>query len=117
MTLALGTQTASLSNYLLSGTKGQPTPEVGMGITILMWTDRQPATITRISKSGKVFWFKRDHAERRDANGMSESQTYDFLPNPAATEQRATLRKTGAWKCQGHQIRLGSRDKYHDYSF
>ena len=117
MALALGTQTASLSNHLLSGTKGQPTPEVGMGITILMWTDRQPATITRVSKSGKVFWFKRDHAERRDANGMSESQTYEFFPNPEATEERASLRKNGAWKCGSGQVRLGSRDKYHDYSF
>lgn len=116
MTLALGTQTNSVTNYLMSGTNGQPVPEVGMGITILGWTDRRPGTITRVSKSGKVFWFKEDNAVRTDQNGMSESQTYEFSENPDAGEERANLTKRG-WKCSRGHVRVGERDKYYDYSF
>lgn len=117
MTLKLGTETGSTCNYLMSGTEGQPAPVVGMGVTVLMWTDRQPGTITRVSKSGKVFWFKRDNYQRVDSNGMSESQEYTFTPNPDAAEECVSLRNTGAWKSACGQVRLGSRDKYHDFSF
>lgn len=44
--MKLGTETASVSNHLMSrGTIGQPNPEVGMGATILRWSDRDAATI------------------------------------------------------------------------
>lgn len=115
--MRLGTETASLSNYLLSGTKGQPQPSVGMGITVLMWTDRHAGTITRVSPSGKTFWFQEDIATRTDKNGMSDSQSYEFMPNPDASIQCARLTKSGAYKCNGTQIRVGDRDAYHDYSF
>lgn len=38
--MKLGTQTGSTTNYLMSGVKGQPAPEIGMGVTLLHWTDR-----------------------------------------------------------------------------
>mgnify|MGYP001576962564 CR=1 FL=1 len=41
--LRAGTQTGSLINHLMSGSKGAE-PEVGMGATILGWSDRHPAT-------------------------------------------------------------------------
>ncbi len=118
MALKLGTETGSLVNHLLSGTNGQPAPAVGMGVTVLHWSDRNPGTITRVSDSGKTFWFKGDIAKRLDDFGMSESQSYEYTPNPDGAEIKATLRKNGAWKTSGgHQIRLGSREKYYDYSF
>lgn len=115
--MRLGRDTNSVNNWLMSGTQGQPTPQVGMGITILMWTDRHAGTITRVSPSRKTFWFKRDIATRTDDNGMSESQTYAFAPNPDATERCARLTRSGAWKDHGTQIRVGERAEYRDFSF
>ena len=37
-----------------------PVPEVGMGATQLMWTDRSAGTIIEVSKSGKKLVFQRD---------------------------------------------------------
>jgi hypothetical protein len=115
--MKLGRDSASVVNYMMSGTNGQPVPTVGMGVTILMWTDRHAGTITRISASGKTFWFKQDRAIRTDTNGMSESQMYRFEPDPSARERSARLTKSGAWKDHGTQIRVGDRNEYHDFSF
>jgi len=109
--------TTSMTNYLLSGTKGQPTPEVGMGITLLSWTDRSAGTIRRISPSGKTFWFSDDLATRTDTNGMSEMQEYRFetVDGPQRAAKKA---KDGSWKeVGGGRIRLDSRSAYHDFSF
>lgn len=55
--MKLETETASVMNHLMSrATVGHPESVVGMGATILMWTDRRAATIidaTR-SKAGRV---------------------------------------------------------------
>lgn len=117
--MKLGRDTNSLSNWLLSGTKGQPAPAVGMGLTLLGWTDRHAGTVERVSPSGKTFWFREDRAIRTDGNGMSESQTYRFEPNPDAPLKTARLRKAGGWyeSPGGRRIRLGERSEYYDYSF
>jgi hypothetical protein len=116
--MKLGRDTGSVSNWLMSGSNGQPRPEVGMGVTLLHWTDRSAGTITRVSPSGKTFWFKVDRAIRTDTNGMSESQQYRFEPDPAAPEQVARLTKNGGYKTTGGpRLRLGQRSAYHDFSF
>ena len=115
--MKLGRDTNSMSNYLMSGTNGQPKPEVGMGVTLLRWTDRRAGTITRVSESGKSFWFKQDIATRTDANGMSESQDYRYEADPSAREQMARQKKSGAWQSEGTQLALGYRDEYYDYTF
>jgi hypothetical protein len=102
----------------LSGTPAGVVPKVGMGLTILMWTDRHAGTITRVSESGKTIWFKRDKAIRVDGNGMSETQEYRFERDEEATEERASLRKGGQWKStHGDRLALGERTEYHDFSF
>lgn len=113
--MKLGTETASLSNYLMSGTKGQPTPQVGMGATILMWTDRKPATIVKVTRT--QIHVREDRAIRADKNGMSECQSYTFEEQPNAPVRVFRLRKTGAYKGDRGQLRIGERDSYHDYSF
>lgn len=42
--MKLGRETGSLINHLLSHSK-EPAPAVGMGATILGWSDRHPATV------------------------------------------------------------------------
>jgi hypothetical protein len=97
---------------MTNGTK----PTVGMGVTVVMWTDRYPGTIVRVSPSGKTFQYQEDKATRTDSNGMSESQTYRFEPNPAATVRTARLTKSG-WKDKGTRIAVGVRSRYYDFSF
>lgn len=93
-------------------------PMVGMGATILMWSDRKAATVIRVSASGKTIWLKEDTAIRVDRNGMSDAQSYRFEPNPNGIEYRASLRKNGRWKTtSGSGVSLGHRSAYHDFSF
>jgi hypothetical protein len=131
--MKLGTQTGSVTNHIYSrATKGQPTPEVGMGVTILSWTDRHAGTIIGVSEyPHPTVWVRQDKATRTDKNGFSESQTYDYEPNPDGALYRFRFRnnrweeirlndKTGRWnKCEGGGmgLRIGEREEYWDPSF
>lgn len=117
-------QTGSLVNHIASrSTNGQPDPEVGMGVTLLHWTDRSPATVVEVSENGKTIKVQEDNATREDSNGMSESQQYKYEANTDAPIHTYTLRKNGRWVRRGEPmkeggtLRIGSREKYHDYSF
>lgn len=105
----------SLTN-MLAGTPASVTPVVGMGATYHGWTDRTPYTVVAVSKTGKTVTVQEDDAVRSDNNGMSESQGYLFIPN--ANNPKLTLRLTKqGWSHKGMKFTLGSRSKYHDYSF
>lgn len=128
----LGTQTNSLTNHLMSrATIGQPDPQVGMGATVLCWTDRHAATIFRVFKVGKSQFVevRRDIATRVDRNGMSEAQdyTYKTTPNGSADifrfnggrwEHVRFNEDTKRWNAtRGNGLRIGDRNEYHDFSF
>lgn len=126
--MKLGTETGSFQNHILSRSLiGAPTPAVGMGATILMWTDRKPATIVAIDRfksgphKGEVsrVHVQEDRATRTDTNGMSECQSYAFTPNYAAPVQTFKRMGDGGFKtsASGTALRIGERDKYHDFSF
>lgn len=95
-----------------------PVPAVGMGATILMYSDRHAATVVEIL-SPKRIMIQEDKAIRTDENGMSDSQSYRYEPNPKGRFHPVSLRKDGRWKGIGSNavVRLGVRDSYHDYSF
>lgn len=109
----------SINNYLMSGSNGAPEPQVNMGCTILMYTDRHPTTIVRVSTNKKTIWIKKDKATRLDKNGMNESQEYSFECDDTAPEERFNLNKRGQYgqTKNGMRLRIGERDKYHDFSF
>jgi hypothetical protein len=118
--LKAGTQTGSLINHIMSGGRDAQ-PEVGMGATILGWTDRHAATVVGVSKSGKSIQIVQDIATRVDGNGMSDSQEYTYTPG-TGTPQTFTLRNNGAWVAKGQgkngsRVALGYRNEYYDYSF
>ena len=112
--MKLGTETASMTNYLMSGTKGAPTPSPGMGATILMWTDRHAGTI--IAVTPKSFTLREDTAIRTDSHGMSDAQAYRYEPNPHGRTWIFRLTKKG-WRSKGTAVALGVRREYYDYSF
>lgn len=114
--MKLGTETGSMVNHLMSGTIGAPEPTVGMGATILCWTDRHAATIVKVTSS--QIHVRRDRAIRVDNNGMSEVQQYTYEQDPTADVEvfrktKRGWRKTGG----GASLRIGDRAEYHDYSF
>lgn len=117
----LGTETGSLVNHLISGS-AMPAPAVGMGATILSWSDRRAATVTQVSKFGKRIAVVDDIATRVDKNGMSEVQEYVYTPGNSGPSY-FTLRKNGAWVREGEsmkggqRIALGYRNTFHDFSF
>ena len=129
--LKAGTETGSLVNYIISG-ESPAVPEVGMGATIIMWTDRKAATIIEVIKNKKgvikEITIQDDIAVRADKNGLSESQTYDYTPNLAGRTHIARLLKSG-WKIlegkdgesgrniYGSGLWIGKRCAYHDYNF
>lgn len=127
MTLVFGTQTGSLANHILSVPAAVPTPSVGMGATLLGWTDRYAATVVSV-KDG-IISLREDRAERLDQNGQSDTQLYAYTPDPDGMIHHYR-RKNGAWervefnegtkrwtKSDGYGLRLGVRDHYYDYSF
>jgi len=113
--------TGSFINNLMQDSK-HAAPEVGMGVTMLSWTDRHPATIIEVSKSGKKITIQEDSWTRTDSNGMSDAQSYTFERNPNGYTAEYSLRKNGRWVVvgspqNGSSLLVGHRSKYYDYSF
>jgi hypothetical protein len=98
-------------------------PEVGMGATVLHYTDREAGTITYVHPNGRALIFQRDKATRTDSNGMSECQSYRYEPDPNGRKLTFTLRANGRWVLAGQglhkgtRLHIGDRAHYHDYSF
>jgi hypothetical protein len=114
--------TGSMIN-LLMGNHQSALPEMGTGATVLGWTDRHAATVIAVSKNGMQITVQQDTATRTDDNGMSESQSYSYEPNPNGFKSRYSLRSNGQWvrvgssTKNGARLCLGIRREYHDYSF
>lgn len=112
----------SLFNSLMANSNA-PTPEKGMGCTMLMWSDRHAASIIGVAANGKSVTVQRDKATRTDAYGMSDSQSYEYEPDPDGSTRVFTLRKNGRWVAKGDPMRggmgllVGHRDEHYDYSF
>jgi hypothetical protein len=109
-----GTETGSLINHLYSRAI-QPAPEVGMGATILCWTDRHPGTIIKVTPT--QVHVQEDHAVRLDKNGLSECQKYAYSINPEGRVHVFRKTKKGYRNTAGNGLTVGGRDKYYDYSF
>jgi hypothetical protein len=93
-----------------------------MGVTMVSWTDRHPATIIEVSKSGKKITIQEDISIRTDNNGMSDAQSYTFERDPNGYTAEYSLRKNGRWVLvgssqDGSSVLVGHRSRYYDYSF
>ena len=127
--MKLGKHTGSLVNHIYSRAKS-PTPEIGMGATLLSWSDRHPATVIDVFTHGKFTYVavQDDDAKRIDTNGISESQDYEYTRNPNGAIRYFRLKNdtwesvyidpdTNRFKKGCGSICFGLREKYYDYSF
>lgn len=98
-------------------------PTVGMGATILYFSDRAACTVIWVSENGKLAEIQEDKAIRLDSNGQSDSQEYRYEPDPDGKRSHISLRKNGKYMLKGGAMKngtvvmLGERDKYYDYGF
>ncbi len=117
----------SLNSRLMEAAKS-PIPEVGMGATITMYTDRHACTIVAVNEDKTEIQTTEDKAIRTDLNPdgsapMTDCQSYRYESRPDGARDTWTLRKDGGWVKKGEPLRngqricLGFRDHHHDYSF
>lgn len=97
------------------------TPKVGMGATQGVGSDRYPFTVVEVINDRKIV-VQGDSYRRTDSNGLSESQSYEYTPNPDAQRIVVTKRKNGRWYEQGQPMghgafNIGHRSAYQDPSF
>jgi hypothetical protein len=144
--MKLGTQTGSVINHLQSiAVIGQPEPVVGMGVTILSWTDRSPGTIVEVFTHGKYLFIAITGDDYKLIGGdiQSESQEYEYTSRPNGRCTYFRREESGKWQQMTHKIvgydeekdehifstrwskvegggnglRIGARDCYRDPTF
>src|SRR6185295_455906 len=104
---------------------GQPTPEVGMGATLLCWTDRHAATITKVETIGgrTMLTVQEDTSTRVSGSTQDGSASYAYAANPNGCEHHYRQLPSGQWQkvwlnlktkrwnaCEGEGLRIGSRE-------
>lgn len=95
--------------------------KVGIGATEIVGSDRYPYTVVEVLSDKKIV-VQADDYKRTDKNGMSESQTYEYTPNPNSLRVVVTLRKNGRWVREGESgkgrgFAIGHRDAHQDPHF
>lgn len=99
-----------------------PKPEIGMGVTELMWSDRYPYEVIEVISEKKIRIRELGY-ERTDKNGISECQDYRYFSKPDGEVKTLVLRN-GKWrdlvdtrKLGCSQWLIGRASMYRDPSF
>jgi hypothetical protein len=97
---------------------------VGDGCTISVGSDRYAYTVIEVSASGNRAKVQSDTAKLVGGEIMSESQKYEYTPNPNGKVVEIYRNSRGAWREKGAGRRgsgifvyLGVRREYRDPSF
>ena len=90
---------------------------VGDGVTICYYTDREAGTIIKRTKN--TITYQQDKAIRIDNNGMSDCQEYRYERDPnGKIEVYHWSNKYGCFRnSQNHLYVINGRHEYFDYSF
>ena len=102
-------------------TNAEIVPQVGMGATVVSYSDRHAGTIVEATPTRVVV--QRDTAVRVDNHGMSDAQYYTYERNLNGIVETFSLRKNGTWVMRGMATRdgitlaLDCRSEYYDYTF
>lgn len=112
----------SINSRIAETATASRTPEVGMGVTINLFTDRHAATIIEVVSPTRIR-VQEDKAVLVSGSRMSESQEYEFTPDPKGLVRTFSKRKNGLWieadsqRHNGTSLTIGERDEYYDFSF
>lgn len=90
-------------------------PEAGMPVTEVLFSDRRPFTVIKVSNKGTTVTIQEDSWKRVDNNGMDECQEYTYTPNPEGRIVIIRLTKNG-WTSKGIKYSLGRKEYYYDYT-
>ena len=102
------------------------TPEVGMGATMCVGSDRYPATIIEVefNADGLVKTIAVQEDSAKTIGGKWPNLDYEYHPNPKGNIVYYSMRKTGRFKQKGWPLRspggrigIGHRRYYQDPSF
>jgi hypothetical protein len=129
--MKLGTQTGSLINHIMANASVKDIVLGETGATLLSWSDRHAATVIDIFTKGKFEYIvvQEDTVKRVDANGISESQTYEFTRNADGSTKTFRItdkgfesvyldNDTNRWKKSSNGgLMIGRREHFYDYSF
>ena len=120
-------QFGSLVNMVTGGAKQGKEPEVGMGATICMWSDRNPATVAQVlrfktgKRAGEIkgVTIKADRAILVSGNEGDGSASYRYERDDAAPEATYLKNSRGQYqrKGGGDFLALGRRERYYDPHF
>jgi hypothetical protein len=116
----------NVMNRVQENVKGQPAPEVGMGVTEYCWSNRHAYTVIAVLGPKNIV-VQRDKAIRTDNYGMSDVQEYRYEQDPDGVTHELVFKTTkrcphGKWCDKGAGVKgntfvLGHRDEHYDYSF
>ena len=130
-------RTGSLVNELMINSKvDESLVAVDKPATLISWTDRHPATITKVFTIGKTpaVEVQEDEAKLIDGS-FSENQKYEYSRNPNGAKyifRLSAQRKKGrlTWRAVAFNditkrwyyhdsigLLVGHREKYYDYTF
>lgn len=113
----------SFQNRVLENMTGIK-PEVGMGVTECLWSDRRPYEIIEVVDDRHITVRALDY-KRIDNNGFSDCQEYEYFSNPDRHTERLYKNKNGRWvrrvgtrgvdNSSGWHI--GRAEYYYDFTF
>jgi hypothetical protein len=105
----------SMNNTILSTMVNTPEPVIGLGVTVLSWTDREVYRVTAITNNGSVVWLQRDHTVK------DEKGNYVYTAYPHGPVVWCVVRKDGKRHLFGQLkeriVLMGVQDEYYDTSF
>lgn len=102
--------------------KTQMKPEIGMGVTYCIGSDRYPCTISKVVNDRQIE-VQADEFRADVGHDYYGNQKWIIIQNPDGTPTTLTLRKNGRWVQAGETMnssglyRIGERDAYQDPSF
>lgn len=97
-------------------------PEVGMGATKYLGSDRYPFTIIKVLSPTTIV-VQEDDANLIEGNYYNtEHQVHEYTRNTESREVTLTKRKNGRWVERGDSMKgtpysIGERDRHNDPSF
>ena len=112
----------SFQNRMMEHSK-MPEPQVGMGATECLYSDRKPYEIIEV-KDARHITVRALDWKRIDDNGMSDCQDYEYISNPENRTAKLFLTKKGEWRQRYPDGKLGCTrffigraERYYDFSF